>query len=76
MAPNDPAGSAFHADWFGAWDDRVMAIWTENCINKQLNCSDGILGNGLKLNPLKGYTMEAAPRLVPEDRRPALPSRS
>ena len=70
MAPNDPVGSTFHADWFGAWDDRVMAIWTENCINKQLNCSDGILGNGLKLNPLKDFTMKATPRLVPAFTRP------
>lgn len=65
MAPGEPAGATFHADWFGAWDDSVMAMWTENCINKRLNCSDGILGNGLKLNPLKGFEMSAVPRLVP-----------
>ena len=65
MAPNDPVGSTFHADWFGAWDDRVMALWTENCINKQLDCSDGILGNGMKINQRREFSWEASPRLMP-----------
>jgi len=50
MAPNEPAGSTYHADWFGAWDPTVMMMWTDNCINKLLNCSSGILGNGYAIN--------------------------
>jgi hypothetical protein len=27
----------------------VKAMWTDNCINKMLNCSAGDLGNGRQL---------------------------
>jgi hypothetical protein len=40
------AGTTFHADWFGAWDDEVLADWTRNCIDKLLSCNDGDLGDG------------------------------
>lgn len=43
------AGSTFHADYFEAWDPTVKAMWTDNCINKMLNCSAGDLGNGKQL---------------------------
>ena len=46
MRPDLPAGSTFHADWFGAWDNQIEAIWMDNCINKLLSCSGGELGNG------------------------------
>lgn len=61
-------GSSFHADWFGAWDDLVLAMWHANCIDKLLNCSSGDLGNGqqLKGNP----TFVAAPRLASLPARP------
>jgi hypothetical protein len=49
MMPGVPAGTTFHADWFGAWDNSVLAMWTDNCINKHLNCSGGDLGNGLQI---------------------------
>jgi hypothetical protein len=48
-APNEPAGSTYHADWFGAWDDTIMGMWQDNCIDKKLNCSSGLLGNGYAL---------------------------
>lgn len=57
-------GTSFHTDWFGAWDDRVMAIWTENCIDKLLNCSGGDLGNGQQLKNFKGFSWVATPHLV------------
>ena len=57
-------GSTFHADWFGAWDDNVMRMWTDNCINKLLNCSGGDLGNGKQLKMFSGFTWNANPRLV------------
>ena len=64
MHPNLPAGSTFHADWFGAWDNQVQAMWMDNCINKLLNCAGGDLGNGKQINGMWG-TWEANPRLVP-----------
>jgi hypothetical protein len=64
MTPSRP-GSTFHADWFGAWDNTVMSMWTDNCINKMLNCSGGNLGNGKQMRQYAGFTWLASPRLVP-----------
>jgi hypothetical protein len=57
-------GSSFHADWFGAWDDTILAMWQDNCIDKLLNCSGGDLGNGKQLRMFSGFTWSANPRLV------------
>lgn len=43
------AGSTFHADWFGAWDDDILKEWTDHCIDKKLNCSWGRLGSGRRM---------------------------
>jgi hypothetical protein len=64
MAPKLP-GSTFHADWWGAWDNTVMSMWTENCIDKMLNCSAGTLGNGKRIRQFSGFSWTANPRLVP-----------
>jgi len=63
MATQRP-GTTFHADWIGAWDDKVLQMWTDNCINKLLNCSGGDLGNGLQLKMRDDFTWNATPRLV------------
>lgn len=63
MHPELPAGSTFHADWFGAWDNKVEAVWTDNCINKKLNCAGGDLGNGTGMR--QSGVWKAEPRLVP-----------
>jgi hypothetical protein len=65
MRPDLPHGSTFHADWFGAWDNTVMSMWTDNCINKKLNCSGGDLGNGKQIRMFSGFSWTASPRLVP-----------
>ena len=44
------SGMTFHADWYGAWDDDVLATWLANCIDKRLDCSGGDLGNGTQLS--------------------------
>lgn len=49
MHPSEPKGKTFHADWFGAWDDTVLNMWWDNCINRFLNCSAGLMGNGKQL---------------------------
>lgn len=61
---NSRPGSTFHTDWFGAWDDSVMQMWSDNCINNLLNCSGGDLGNGKQLKMYKGFSWKANPRLV------------
>lgn len=63
------SGTTFHADWFGAWDDAVLKTWTANCIDKKLNCSDGVLGDGTKL----AYSSKMSkdyPRRVPVPAKP------
>lgn len=65
MRPDLPAGSTFHADWFGAWDNVIMGMWMDNCINKLLNCSSGDLGNGKMMKQFAGFSWTANPRLVP-----------
>ena len=58
-------GTTFHGDWFGAWDPVVQAMWTDNCINRNLNCSGGNLGNGYIMKMYSGFSWETNPRLVP-----------
>jgi hypothetical protein len=58
-------GTTFHGDWFGAWDPTAQAMWTDNCINKDLNCTAGNLGNGYSMKMFSGFTTTANPRLVP-----------
>jgi hypothetical protein len=62
--PNAVPGSTAHADWFGAWDDSVLALWHANCINKKLSCNSGDLGNGLQLAMKQGYTFPNKTALV------------
>lgn len=65
LVMHQPRGTTFHADWFGAWDNKALAMWTrDGCVDNLLNCSGGDLGNGFQLigaaspGPLKN-------RLVP-----------
>ena len=64
MHPELPFGSTFHADWWGAWDNKVEARWMDACINKMLNCAGGDTGDGAHIWGMWG-TWEAVPRLVP-----------
>lgn len=57
-------GTSLHADWFGAWDDGIMKMWTDNCVDKLLSCSGGDLGNGKQLKMYDGFKWLAEPRLV------------
>ena len=65
MMPGLVSGTTLHADWFGAWDDTVLDMWTNGCINKQLNCSGGDLGNGKQLKMFDGFKWVAEPHVVP-----------
>jgi hypothetical protein len=63
MKPSKP-GSTFHADWLGAWDDEVLALWTAHCIDRMLNCSGGDLGNGKQMKTTHGYGEDDLQRIV------------
>lgn len=62
--PWQTPGTTLHADWFGAWEDSVVKLWTDHCVNLLLNCSGGDLGNGLQIKPLFGYTWPNTTQLV------------
>ena len=50
MDNTKPRGWSFHVDYGpAAWDPTVLAMWTNNCIEKLLSCNSGNLGNGLGL---------------------------
>lgn len=63
MSPQRP-GSTMHADWFGAWDDSVVKMWSANCIDKMLNCSGADLGNGKQMRMFDGFSWNANPRVI------------
>ena len=62
--PVYPSGSTLHSDWFGAWDDDIMAEWMENAIDKFMNCSDGTMGSGRQLKRPTNFAWNVSPRLV------------
>jgi len=68
--PALPAGTSFHADWFGAWDDITQNTWTAYCIDKALSCTGGDLGMGLQLAMFAGYQHVPGTRLVNAPARP------
>ena len=69
--PTMVGGTTFHADWFGAWDSSVMQMWSDNCINKLLNCSGGDLGNSWQLKQFSGFSYIANPRVVSVPAQPS-----
>jgi len=62
-------GTTFHTDWFGAWNDTVLARWHLGCINKLLNCSGADLGDGKQLKQAYADNWVKRPR-VPVPVRP------
>lgn len=38
--------TTFHMDYDEGWDPVTKRVWTDNCINKMLNCSGGVDGSG------------------------------
>ncbi len=49
MNPSRPAGWSIHFDYWEGWHQPHRLMFEANCIQKQLNCSGGDLGNGLQL---------------------------
>lgn len=73
MAPGAPRGSTLHGDWFGAWDNQIEAVWTDNCINKMLSCTGGEIGNGKQIVGGWVRPIPDAERIVPVPPMPAMP---
>lgn len=67
--PQQRPGSTFHADYFEGWNNKVKKAWTDNCIDRQLNCSGADLGNGYQMKQVYPLDMIATPRIVT---RPAM----
>ena len=65
-SPTHKRGDTFHTDFFMAWDPTVHDIWEENCLNKMLNCSAGVLGNGQAIKGPWPPSWNATPRVVPQ----------
>lgn len=70
MAASEP-GTTAHADWFGAWEDSILDLWTTNCIDKLLSCSGGDLGQGQQIATLAGYNYGTKTVLVDVPARPS-----
>ena len=62
--PDLEPGTSLHADWFGAWEDEILELWTQNCIDKSLSCNGGDLGNGKQLKTLAGYVFGNSTTIV------------
>ncbi|MGV0964180.1 MAG: DUF1996 domain-containing protein [Polynucleobacter sp.] len=62
-------GTCFHADYMEHWVPAVRETWERNCLDKQLSCVAGQLGDGtiLKQRPVAPL---ASPRLVDAPARP------
>ena len=44
-----PGGYSGHADWFDGWDRDILETWVSECVNEELYCFGGNLGNGQAL---------------------------
>ena len=62
--PSLAPGSSFHTDWFGAWEDDIMAKWVTFCIRGMKNCSASDYGDGTMGRQPGSFTWKAVPRLV------------
>lgn len=65
MVQGAQPGTTFRATWIGAWDNQVMGMWVQNCINKNLACPNANLGNRKAIRAGASFVTTAAPRLVP-----------
>ncbi len=52
MYRGGPGGYSTHGDWMNGWDPEIMDLIVENCINKELECLVGNLGDGTRLSPI------------------------
>lgn len=60
MLPGAKPGETLHADYMEGWVWEAKKLWFDNCIEKRLSCSSGVMGDGTKLlgaeQPSYGWT--------------------
>lgn len=49
MLPGAKPGETLHADYMEGWIWEAKQLWHNNCIEKRLNCSSGVMGDGTKM---------------------------
>lgn len=70
VSPHDPTsaklppGSTMHSDWFGGWDDGVMDMWHDGCMDQFKSCSGGALGMGKMLKENPGFSFKTIDRII------------
>jgi hypothetical protein len=62
---NATPGGTLHADWWGAWNDDAMNLWTDGCMRAARNCSFGQTGSSRRLAPLNGWETYRGENLLP-----------
>lgn len=43
-------GYSSHADWVNGWDEKIIAGFVKNCLNKNIDCHAHLLGDGRMFN--------------------------
>lgn len=59
-----PAGTWFHIDYWEAQEPFARKAWHEHCIDRHLNCSAGVMGNGMGFQQPPGASFKVAQRRV------------
>jgi hypothetical protein len=76
---NKEAGATIHTDWFGAWDDDIMATWTAEVNGIPLggihvrDTTNGALGDGTALKEAGIVLRTDGSKLTGADRYTAMP---
>ncbi len=58
-------GGSLHADWWGAWNDEAIELWTFNCLRASRNCSYGQTGTSRQLASLSKLEEYEGPNYIP-----------
>ncbi len=58
-------GGSLHADWWGAWNDETIELWTYNCLRASRNCSYGQTGTSRQLASLSKLEEYEGPIYIP-----------
>lgn len=64
-APGATPGGSLHADWWGAWNDETIELWTFNCLRARRNCTYGQTGTSRQLASLTKLEEYEGPNYIP-----------
>ncbi len=63
--PGAVPGGSLHADWWGAWNDETIELWTFNCLRARRNCTYGQTGTPRQLASLTKLEEYEGPIYIP-----------